>query len=382
MLLCTLKRSALSGLVAASLLSASAVAQKVDLDRFHFEASYLQLPREYVEPASRTFGVRVNSSPAVSSVVPETAIYDQLKIFGFQKTEISPTVGITVNFGDVRFEKSETMSRTEERKDKDGKVTSRVTYYSIKVTYSANGSYKVVGPKAELVLAKKAEDEKPKEVKTNRFMTAVQKTDEAAAPKAVQNGSLSQLVTYTTQEYTSLTDASRYMEQNQASIRTNLINDYVNQSIRSVNYSANSYYGYVPTKTREHLWILDSKKHPEYEVQQEAIKAVKELMQSMSATESLETLAQNLQPVMDYFQTLKTKYAGDDKQNRKMRYSAYYNLAALNYLLDRPAKTMEEADGLIKNEYDTSDGKKYVELAEELKKDLDKHKMDARHMKL
>ena len=104
-------------------------------------------------------------------------------------------------------------------------------------------------------------------------------------------------------------------------------------------------------------------------------------MQGMSATESLETLAQNLQPVMEYFQTLKTKYAGDDKQNRKMRYSAYYNLAALNYLLDRPANAMEEADGLIKNEYDTSDGKKYIELAGELEIDRDKHKMDARHIK-
>lgn len=110
--------------------------------------------------------------------------------------------------------------------------------------------------------------------------------------------------------------------------------------------------------------------------------AVKELMKGMSANESLATLSQNLQPVMDYFQTLKTKYASDDKQDRKMRYSAYYNLAALNYLLDRPDKAIEEANGLISNDYDTSDGRKHIELAEELKKGLTKHNMDSRHMKI
>jgi hypothetical protein len=39
-----------------------------------------------------------------------------------------------------------------------------------------------------------------------------------------------------------------------------------------------------------------------------------------------------MQPLIEYFDALKTKYADDSKPARKMRYSAYYNLAVI-YLL-------------------------------------------------
>lgn len=76
----------------------------------------------------------------------------------------------------------------------------------------------------------------------------------------------------------------------------------------------------------------------------------------MTATESPEQLAQNLRPVMDYFEALKTKYPGSDKGKVKMRYSAFYNLAALHYFLDQPDEVAKQAEDLIKNGYDTGDG--------------------------
>lgn len=359
-------------------------AQKVDLDRFYFDVSYLRLPALYIDPAQRTFGVKVISANSVHSIYSEADVYDKLYISGYQKVEANPTIRVNVNFNDVRFEKTDIQTRTVENKDKDGKVTSRSYYYTLVATYSSGGGYQVYGPRDDDP-AQKPADDNTKSAKPNRFLQAIVSNDKApelANKKMIKSGFFTNRLTYSTKEYNSSADASRYFEQNQASIRGELITNYVTNAINEVNSTINSTYGYVPTQSREYLWILDSKSHPEYETQQEAIRAVKDLMKTMSATESLTTLAQNLKPVMDYFETLKTKYTGDDKRERKMRYSAYYNLATLYYFLDQPNKAIDEANGLIKNDYDTSDGKKYIELASDLLKDLDKHRIDSRHMKL
>ncbi|GAB3257443.1 hypothetical protein GCM10027347_19930 [Larkinella harenae] len=353
-------------------------AQKVDLDRFYFDAGYLILPREFTPADNRTFGVRVSCSPSISSAYPEASIYEKISLSGFQRVENKPAVGIQIEFGNVRFEKSETKVRTDEKKDKDGKVTSKTDYYSMVVRYSFSGNYKILGTRTDEKSLSKKEKAKAQDLQNNRFL---QNASQADPEKSVTtSGYFPYELSYTTIEYKNLADARRYIEQNQQTIRTDLITKYVNDALIRVNEDANRWYGYVPTQTREFLWILDSKSHPEYPIQQDAIKAVKELSKRMVATQPIDQLASDLQPVMDYFQELKNKYPGSDKRNQKMRYSAYYNLMVLNYLLDRPDQAIEEADGLIKNGYDTKDGEKYAGWSEELKKMLAKHQMASRHV--
>ncbi|MRS63065.1 hypothetical protein GJJ30_17330 [Larkinella terrae] len=353
-------------------------AQKVDLDRFYFDAGYLILPKEYTPADNRTFGVRVLCSPSVASAYPESSIYEKIGLSGFQRVENNPAVGITVEFGNVRFERSETKTRTEEKKDKDGKVTEQITYYSMIVRYSFSGNYKVLGTRTDEKSLSRKEKEKAKDLQNNRFLQSASQSDPVKS--VTTSGSFPYELSYTTIEYRNLADARRYIEQNQQTIRTDLITKYVTDAIARVNEDANRWYGYVPTQTREFLWILDSKSHPEFPIQQEAIKAVKELSKRMTATQPITQLARDLQPVLDYFQELKNKYPGSDKRNQKMRYSAYYNLMVLNYLLDRPDQAIAEADGLIKNGYDTKDGERYVGWAEELKTMLAKHNMESRHV--
>ncbi|RAJ92078.1 hypothetical protein LX87_05042 [Larkinella arboricola] len=353
-------------------------AQKVDLDRFYFDAGYLILPREFTPAENRTFGVRLLCSPSVVSAYPEASIYEKIGLSGFQRVENDPAVGIVIEFGNVRFEKSETKVRTEEKKDKDGKVTSKTDYYSITVRYSFSGNYKILGSRTDEKSLSRKEKAKAQDLQNNRFLQAASQADPAKS--VTTSGYFPYELSYTTIEYKSLTDARRYIEQNQQTIRTDLITKYVNDALIRVNEDTNRWYGYVPTQTREFLWILDSKSHPEYPIQQEAIKAVKELSKRMTATQPIDQLARDLQPVLDYFQELKTKYTGSDKRDQKMRYSAFYNLMVLNYLLDRPDQASEEAVGLIKNGYDTKDGEKYIGWSEELKKLLAKHQMASRHV--
>lgn len=361
--------------------SLTGFAQKVDLDRFYFEVGYLTLPREFVEPADRNYGVRVVVAPAVRRLMPPIDVYEQVQLWGFRKIENNPTIGATISFNAVRFEKSEIKTRTEERKDRDGKVIETITYYANELTYSASGGYQITGPRGDTRYEQKQEAKKQTQVASNRFLQNAE-MQSSFAGRQIDSGTFPYTMTQRTKEFRNLNDLNRYLYENKESIMIELLAGYVQNGINTVNQSLNRWYGYVPYAGRDFLWILDSKSHPEYPVQQEAIKAIKELGKQMSATESLDRLEQNLQPVMAYFQDLKTKFSGSDKRDQKMRYSAFYNLANLYYLLDRPDQAIEEANGLIKNGYDPKDGERFVEQADQLKKDLAKHKLETRHMAL
>jgi hypothetical protein len=67
---------------------------------------------------------------------------------------------------------------------------------------------------------------------------------------------------------------------------------------------------------------------------------------------------------------LKTKYTEDSKTARKMRYSAYYNLAVIYLLLDEPEKTIVEAEKLILNDYDKGRWKELINRANRLIEDF------------
>jgi hypothetical protein len=110
---------------------------------------------------------------------------------------------------------------------------------------------------------------------------------------------------------------------------------------------------------------LDAK-NEEGKTQSDAIQAVKDFFATMKADEPIDDLKTNMQPLIEYFDSLKTKYAEDNKPSRKMRYSAYYNLAVIYLMLDEPEKSIAESEKLIANDYDKSDGKALIERANKL----------------
>ena len=99
----------------------------------------------------------------------------------------------------------------------------------------------------------------------------------------------------------------------------------------------------------------------------------------MKADEPIVDLKSNMQPLIEYFDSLKTKYTEDSKPARKMRYSAYYNLAVIYLLLDEPEKTIVEAEKLILNDYDKADGKELINRANRLIEDFKIAKTTSRH---
>ena len=105
----------------------------------------------------------------------------------------------------------------------------------------------------------------------------------------------------------------------------------------------------------------------------------KNAMAPMNANEPLDKIKQKMQPVIDYFEKLKKEYATSDKEDRKMRYSSYYNLAKIYIYLDEPEKAMTEADALAMNGYDEKDGKMLHQVAALLADKLRKNNANTRH---
>ncbi len=359
-------------------------AQKVDLDRFRFGVSYQRLPTQSVPLHERTFGTRVIYGPTLDSEASENIVNESINIDGWKRVSAYPTVGIDMKLESFEFKGLERKSRTQESKDRNGIVT-RTTYYYVEAYYSGAGVCKYIGPsnpkqpsESELAEIKQKEEQKA----NNRFLANATLDTKASKTNPENNTErtigLYRSMTYRSDETTD-GDPSEYFRDNKEAIKADQLRAYIDLCIKSVNSGLNNMYGYSTVNDAEFLWILNSRDHPEYQVQQEAIQAVKALFQTMKADEPLDKLSANLQPLIDYFDSLKTKYAGDNKPDKKMRYSAYYNLAKIYFYLDQPEKSIKEAEGLIANGYDERDGEKIIESAQKLQSLFESAKVSSTH---
>lgn len=363
------------------LVSVTISAQKVDLDRFYFDVSYQILPKEPVPFEKRSFASEVKLGGKIQTYANPTTLNENVNIFGWKKSDENPTVKIELNIEDFVERDVTPKIRVEETKDRDGKVTSRREYHYVLSKYSGRAYAKLVGPRTPTPLsAKQIEDEKAKQAaaSTNRFLkNAVVKKDTTDAIGGF-NLNYNEEIEVKSAEFPDPRSAMKAFYLNKNGIHDNTLRGFVDGTLNKVNTSINYNYGYKPVNTNQILWILDAK-NEEGTTQIEAIQAVKSLFKSMKADEPIVDLKSNMQPLIEYFDSLKTKYTEDSKPARKMRYSAYYNLAVIYLLLDEPEKTIVEAEKLILNDYDKADGKELINRANRLIEDFKIAKTTSRH---
>lgn len=127
------------------------------------------------------------------------------------------------------------------------------------------------------------------------------------------------------------------------------------------------------------LWIMDSKKHPENDGMKKAWANFKEAMALMNEKDELTTVKEKMIPTIQYFDSLKTRVTGTGKNDKKLRYSAFYCLAKIYLLLDNPDAAIKEAEKLIANGYDPDDGTSLITKAQVLKFSFEKNKLNTRH---
>ena len=363
------------------LISMSITAQKspkVDLDRFYFSVLHQILPSQNVPFENRTYTTNITLSNSVYDNYPDDEqIKGRLYIKGWKNVTENPTVTMNYTVSEFSLKSSNIVTRLVEEKDKAGKVIKSYNMYSAVAQFYGNGNVKISGPVSTTQVEPKKVEAVAKE--TNRFLqNKVAKTEEVAATGSNYTNSLAVNLEYKSGESENYKEIEKNYNLNKNEIFNQKLREFIDGSINSANYAVNKLYGFEQLLVSEKVWIMDAK-DDEGVAQKEAITAVKVIFNEIQADKPIDDAIANLQPLVEYFESLKTKYPDDNKGSKKIRYSAYYNLGKIYLFTDQPEKAIKEGEGIIANDYDKSDGKDIIKEAEELIKIFTKTGFTSRH---
>ncbi len=334
-------------LIVSLFMNSSLLAQKVDLDKYYFDAEIKSLPTNPLPAGNRTYSVNSRGSSIANEAVANGSVIDRVYVSGFKKVEGRAHINFNFEFGDLYITSAVTSTRKEENKDKNNVVTSTKYYYKKIVTYSFSITSKLTDEKGTVI---------------GNFSSS--------------NSNL----TWSSTEFGSSSDAENYYRNSYNDIRREICSSHINGTINDANRTVNAKYGYVDSKNRDYLWIEAAKKFPEYQAQQDNWLLTKAFISTLKGNEAISTdqMAQ-VKPILEYFQSVKTKYTADEKSDKKMRYQAYFTLATLYLLIDDLDAAQKEAEGLIVNDYDTKDGKRFLEEIGKIRKLFEVNGVATRH---
>ncbi|MBC7885959.1 MAG: hypothetical protein H7X99_10825 [Saprospiraceae bacterium] len=364
--------------------------QKVDIDNKYITISCAAFPENYVPEKQRTYSLKLDGN----YLFRDREKIENFKIYGWAKTEDEANMDILVDIHGFVAGSSYASSRTEEKKDKDGKVISSTKYYKVSVTNRGEGVLKIFGPRNIMPKTPKKEkekekekDKKKKEESANPFLQnvdtrdAASNLDESVSSKGLAyNISLNESYDYTTNERTSPNLASNEFQENYYNQQRNHEKNFHARYPDLIPFHINKYYGYRPTRYNVKFKELDSEKHPEYQTFTNAIKALEVIFSKMRYNKSIEQIATDLSPIINYFESLISKYNKDDKHEKKLKAASYYNLARIFQYLDDHDKVIEIGRAIIASENDEDDGEDFIKESENWKSLLAFHHMKSRHI--
>lgn len=396
--------------------------QKADIDNFWVDISTAVLPDNKVLPENRTYSLTVNGDPEFTGA----DVTDKVRVFGWKKTDINPYLELVAEVGTFTKGSPSTSSRREDKTDKNGKVTSSTTYYKVVANNYNRGKLIVNGVKDsyKALLAKEEEDRKKaekekkekekkekdkdkdkkkeskedkakKEMENNPFLknvdTAVTEVPDEADVKPASTSakgvayefSLDYSYTHSTRENTSSVAASKEYSDNAYTVLNQHRAAYKNDLVAMINNYMNYNYGYRPAKEVVKFKRLDSEDHPEFNMFDNATKAMKIIFGKMRYNQGLDQIKSDLDPILNYFTSVATKFKNsDEKHEKRLRAACYYNLAQAYYYLDQHDKVIEIGNAIIQSKHDEDDGEMFIEKAEIMKKALAFHEMKSRHVEV
>ncbi|MBK7011086.1 MAG: hypothetical protein IPH94_04185 [Saprospiraceae bacterium] len=393
--------------------------QKADIDNFWVDISTAVMPDNKIAAENRTYSFKINGDPEFTG--PD--VTDNIRVYGWKRVDENAHIEVVADVGSFTKGSPSTSSRRSDNTDKNGKVISSTTYYKVTAHNSNRGTMYISGEKnsysakiaAEEASIRQAEKEKKeqekkskdkdkkkeskeekqqKEIANNPFLknveTKVEEVPEEGdikeAPTAKKVGfeiSLNRSYEHVTKEYTSSISAGKEFSDNAYNVFNQHRIAYKNDLIALINNNINPRYGYRPVKEVVRFKRLDSEKHPEFDMFDNATKAMKLILGKMRYNQGIDQIKADLEPIIGYFATVAAKYkTSDEKHEKRLRAACYYNLAQIYYYLDEHDKVIEIGNAIIQSEHDEDDGKEFIAKAEKMQKILAFHEMKSRHVEM
>ncbi|MDO9374783.1 MAG: hypothetical protein Q7T76_10205 [Ferruginibacter sp.] len=328
-----------------------AAQKKVDLDRYKVRVQFRSLPAMQIDSSYHTYSVEVESTRMMQNFLTGLSPEKTVDLKGWRKLPEQGHLQIKIKLEDLLPESVSVKERVENIKNKSGQITGTRTLYQQEVVYSFAARAVITDYKGMHII------------------------DEVLADRAYKQ-------TFTSPEFAFKKLAEGYFLLNSLATTGDLYRHCVTRAMHFLNERITNNFGYEEVTANDVMWIVDSKKHPEYDAHRKAFRQLNDVLFAMAADQPLGNLRTELQPVIAYFDGIKKTYDTESKHDRKMRYASYYNLAVLYYYLDDPQSMMKEATGLILNDYDTRDGKKFEESANRLKNEFQRTNIYSRHFKI
>jgi hypothetical protein len=331
-----------------ALLPLMTLGQKVDLDRFSFSSTFRSLPSTPLDTSYRTYNVTIEGTRLMQNYLNEMSPTNSVILDGWKKLTGRGHITIHIKLDDLIPESMSVKERVEVQKDRTGKEISRRTLYHQQVVYTFAANAEIDDYKGAHIATIPLEDRGDKKV-------------------------------YSSPEFAIKSMAEAYFVLNALKITGDLYRNCVNNSVRYLSNEITNRFGYGEVTVTDHMWILDSRKHPEYMAHRNAFLTLKDVLFGLTAHKPIDGVRQQLQPVIKYFESIKKNYSSSSKHDRKLRYASYFNLAVLYYYLDDPQAMMKEASGLVLNDYDARDGRAFEQTAIRLKNLFENTQINTRH---
>lgn len=322
--------------------------KNVDLDRFKFTSQFRTLPAYRLDSTYRTYNIVIEGNKLMQAYVDGMSPEKSVILEGWRRLDADGHLNIRVKLDELLPESFSVKERIEVIKDRNGKETGSRKLYHQEVVYTFSSFAEVNDYKGAHIKNIILADRGYKQV-------------------------------YSSPEFAVRGMAEGYFLLNTFNISAQLYKNCVNRAMRYLSEQLTDNFGYGITSITEHMWIIDSKKHPEYMAHRNAFLVLKEALFSIDANKPLDGIREQAEPAIQYFESIKKKYTSSSKHDRKIRYASYYNLAVLYYYLDDPQSMQREASGLILNDFDARDGKNLEAGAIRLKNLFQDTRMSSRH---
>jgi hypothetical protein len=330
----------------------SATAQKsVDLDRFRFSVQYRSLPAMKLDSSYRTYNVVVESSKLTNPFVQDMSPEKALKLEGWRQMPKEGHMEIKIKLGDLLPGDVAVKERVVTTKNGNGQVTGTKIFYYQEVVYTFE---------AEAIIS----DYKGMHIMDQQLATRNNKR------------------VYRSPEFTIRPLAEGYFVVNSLAVTKELYRENVNNAIYTLNERLNTNFGFQEVTVNDNMWVIGSRKHPEYSAWRREMQQVNDALFTITANSPIDGLKNQLKSSIEYFEKIKRNYASTNRHDRKIRYAAYYNLAVLYYYLDDPQAMMKEANGLVLNDFDPRDGKAFESTATWLRNIFQQNNIYTRHFKI
>jgi hypothetical protein len=325
-------------------------AQNTGLNRESFNYRYTQLPNLVLDNTQWTYSLNINKSDDFSAYSDEW-IAKRIPIDGKELVDADGKIQVTLNLGKLNILKTGIDERIQVVKDKDGNEKGKNYYYYLALTYTFEANATVVDQNGENIT-----DLQILSDKSNRRI-------------------------WVSHDFGSREQANDFLLNNISEIRKKIAGSHFDDILPALTSSLNYSIGYEKKNTTKHLWKLGTKKHPEYEAFGHAVYIMKSHLEGINESAlNQDNLIYNLKSQEEYFKSIPNKYADTkDKGQVKLRYGAYYNLAAYYLYSEQFDKAKEYAELLIANGHNHKDGEKLLQDLNSTKASLEKHGLPSRH---